>query len=55
MKANDIIQVRGIPFIVKRVYELTDDFMKEHGLHQKTRFTAYSYITNREIDAAVIK
>lgn len=54
MKANDIIQIGGMIYIVKRVYEISDEFMEKHDLIYKTRYTAYSYITNREIDAAVV-
>lgn len=48
VKIFDIIQVGGIPFVVKRIYIINNP-----GLFYKKRFVAHSYVTHKEIDAAV--
>lgn len=48
LKANDIIQICGIPYTIKRIYK-TDNPELTH----KIRFTAYSYTNNNRIDAAI--
>ena len=47
MKANDIMQFCGLPYIVTKVYETNNP-----ELFYKERFTAKCFINNREIDGA---